>query len=343
MVTHIRKSQLTDDLFVKTSTISDSVCVIGITPVSGLPLGPQADETENVLEKPLGPIERVEKKIEDLPPDHKIIRTPLAGKIISNIKEARWVAVMTTTQTCKDIVYYQIAPTDDEPPPLKIPQWTPQKQCSDTVRYDMTKFDWVEEVTPDQDSLPFEIMIDPRPPEQCCQEDFWWCQNLGDTPCIPEGTISAPTRFEEAECPCDCTPEPELIQYVGELTSKRYQCSINGKIGLYKQEILISKAAVTRITVSINFGDYCDDYLEFQTECELITSVLAKCLSDGLILENEDIVTIEGEGSGQFILTGEEGSVLVEINANLLRSACCRGYDVNIIVEPITESTGSNG
>lgn len=333
-IINLRKATGSDDLIIAEAALSETVCVNGIKPSTGLPFGNVRGKVKTV-ENPIGrPYEP------DAPgtPRAKQPTSMLATSIVE-INNARWVAAQTTTRSCKDIVYFRFDPQVEELP-LKIPQWTPMKQCADQRRYDMTQFDWQQFISDDPDALPFKIMTDPRPPEQCCAEDMWWCPNVGDTPCKIEGGFEAPQRFEEESCPCDCTPQPDLIEYRGSKTEKIYKCSINGRIDFYRQEISIDKASRTSIKVSITYGDFCDDYQRFQTECDLSTSVTAKCLTNSLILENDDVLSISGEGDGQYLVSGESGSLLVEISVNQLRSACCRGYDLQITVEPSSPSEG---
>jgi len=321
VVQNLRRSKTNDDLFMVYSDISKEVCAHGLTLVMGLPYGVPVTKRISVIEQPT-PQEMAEYGD---PPARGVRRT---GSYISyqEIEDLLWGAVKNTTEDCKDIGFFKFHPATVEPT-LNLPHWTPMKQCADRLRYDMTTMDWQKDLA--DENLPI-ILLNPRPPEQCCQEDFFWCPNLGDAPCEAEGSISATPRFETESCPCDCEPLTKLLKFTGDSVQQKYSCSLNGHFNQYRQEILI-KAEVSEIELSITFGDYCDDYSSFVTECDLSTMAIARCLSGDLIINGPDILNIEGEGNCIFSITGTEGSLLIDVTVNLNKTACCRGYDLTIM------------
>jgi hypothetical protein len=95
-------------------------------------------------------------------------------------------------------------------------------------RFSSYKFEWWDITDP---KYPFKIFVPPRPKEQCCQEPFFWCPNVGDNPCgvnhwrcgkqeqlqsgaanaqglSCDGTARVPIintpKLPPPECDCDC-------------------------------------------------------------------------------------------------------------------------------------------
>jgi hypothetical protein len=144
---------------------------------------------------------------------------------IGGILDAKFAAVVMSPVSCKDICYFQLelcstatsgvtsesqANCDVEPDikvkDLELPDWTPVKSCVDRARCDQLQFDWNKITDPD---YVWKILDDPCPPEQCCQQDFFWCPNVGDEPCGIEGEVKPPKRFLKPNCPCPCEKETE--------------------------------------------------------------------------------------------------------------------------------------
>ena len=112
-----------------------------------------------------------------------------AGAIpVGDATESNLVALEQTSSSCKNIGFFKFSP-EEFAPDLVLPQFTPGKQCLDRRRFDIANFDWASESEP---ALPFDIFLDPRPEETCCQEPFFFCPNLGDAcevlgrPIVPE-------------------------------------------------------------------------------------------------------------------------------------------------------------
>lgn len=110
---------------------------------------------------------------------------------IGGIREALFCAVAVTMRSCKPIWSFLFAPPDFTPPPLDLPNWQPASCCVDLAHYQSFTFDWF---TNAETPLPFEILLDPPPPEQCCQAEFFWCPNVGDGPCGIQGDFIPPER-----------------------------------------------------------------------------------------------------------------------------------------------------
>jgi hypothetical protein len=116
---------------------------------------------------------------------------PSPDVLRGKITEAGWVALRVTSNTCKDISTFRFIPPDFEAPPLDLPAWTPTPDCCDAGVANIRSFNWFEKVDP---PLFFDILVDTPPPVQCCQEDFFWCPNVGDNPCGVEGELKPPPK-----------------------------------------------------------------------------------------------------------------------------------------------------
>lgn len=97
-------------------------------------------------------------------------------------------AVDQAIKDCKDIAHYRFQPDDFETPRLMLPAWTPIMRCADRKRFEISKFRWFDDLdlsdSPQpgcfQAEVPFQILVGDKPSEQCCKEDFFLCNNLGD-------------------------------------------------------------------------------------------------------------------------------------------------------------------
>lgn len=97
-------------------------------------------------------------------------------------------AVDQAIKDCKDIAHYKFQPEDFETPRLMLPAWTPIMRCADRKRFEISKFRWFDDLdlsdSPQpgcfQAEVPFQILVGDKPSEQCCKEDFFLCNNLGD-------------------------------------------------------------------------------------------------------------------------------------------------------------------
>jgi len=113
------------------------------------------------------------------------------GLPIDDIKNAKYVGLKVTTDDCKDIGLASVSLGAVTVPELDLAEWTPHCGCVDTFRYNISKLDWFKRTL---ETVPFKFAIEPAPPEQCCQEDFYWCPNAGDL-CTITGSPTAPKRL----------------------------------------------------------------------------------------------------------------------------------------------------
>lgn len=123
----------------------------------------------------------------------------LEGDTIRAIEESAFAAAKVTIREAKDIGYFRPSLDEFEAAPLDLPQWTPTSDCVQARRWGQYKFDWFNKTDP---KYLFTIFTTPKPPEQCCQEDFFFCPNVGDQPCGITGEISPPQV--EVPCVCEC-------------------------------------------------------------------------------------------------------------------------------------------
>lgn len=104
-----------------------------------------------------------------------------------DLLQAKFAAVKTTTRRCKDVGFYQYDKPEYEAPPLELPSWDPTPDCVSSARYNQYKYEWWDIAEP---KYPWRIFRPTRPNEQCnCQEDLFWCPNVGDNPCVAEGSM----------------------------------------------------------------------------------------------------------------------------------------------------------
>jgi len=117
------------------------------------------------------------------------------------------VGVEMSTRDCKGIGFYNFDNVVDPIPKLVFPGWTPTVACVDKRRYEFSKFRWFDEVDKVfgrqleclSGDFPFVILVDPKPDEKCCKDDYFQCNNLGDF-CSIEGVPGVR--------PQDTPPEP---------------------------------------------------------------------------------------------------------------------------------------
>ena len=148
---------------------------------------------------------------------------------VSPFKDRHVVAVEQAIRDCKDIGFYRFDEEEDpiEFPELLLPAWTPIVRCADRKRYEISKFRWFDNLNlptspqPEcfQAEVPFRIVTgDREPPEQCCKEDFFLCNNLGDA-CQITGapTVNVPPQPEPSGPPA--TDFPSSPSSVSEISS----------------------------------------------------------------------------------------------------------------------------
>ena len=100
-------------------------------------------------------------------------------------------AAQTTLEECKLVNSYKLKIGDDDIPDLSFSHWDPQPGCQTARHYDRHKFDWMSGLTgPECGDIPV-VLQAPKPEEQCCTEEFFYCPNIQDPPCGV--TIDFPT------------------------------------------------------------------------------------------------------------------------------------------------------
>jgi len=108
-----------------------------------------------------------------------------------NALDSTFAAAQTTLEECKLVNSYKLAIKDDDIPDLSFSHWDPQPGCQTARHYDRHKFNWMSGLTgPECGEIP-KILQAPKPEEQCCTEDFFYCPNIQDPPCGV--TIDFPT------------------------------------------------------------------------------------------------------------------------------------------------------
>tara|TARA_R100001244_G_scaffold25113_2_gene25441 strand:+ start:94696 stop:97800 length:3105 start_codon:yes stop_codon:yes gene_type:complete len=123
----------------------------------------------------------------------------LDGDTIRNVEEDFFAAAQVTISDNKSVGYFKFNPTPCPTPDLDLPLWTPTSDCVQSRRWSLYKFDWFNRVDP---NYLFRVLLNPKPDENCCQEDFFFCPNVGDA-CEIEGEPAPPVPIP-TPCNCDC-------------------------------------------------------------------------------------------------------------------------------------------
>lgn len=108
-----------------------------------------------------------------------------------NINSTRFASAKYSNDSCKDISDWLYAQDPLDIPELNMPNWTPTECCPNYRYWPHNNLDW-QDKNKDQPwyqcDPDYDIFIDPRYPEQCCQDEFFFCPDVGDTPCEVTGT-----------------------------------------------------------------------------------------------------------------------------------------------------------
>jgi len=100
-----------------------------------------------------------------------------------NAINSTFASAQTTLEECKLINSYKLSIEDDDIPDLSFSHWDPQSGCQTARHFDRHKFDWMSGLTaPECGNIPV-ILQSPKPAEQCCTEDFFYCPNIQDGIC----------------------------------------------------------------------------------------------------------------------------------------------------------------
>jgi hypothetical protein len=140
------------------------------------------------------------------------------------------VAVKMVTDECKDITRYCFEPEEPERPDLTLPEWTPIEACWQQRHWNISKFKWWEitamidrdqQIWPQANArvsrdprYPWQIVHPGQPGERCCQDDFFFCNNINDElcpiECVNEPCIPPPDQPPLC-CECDCPIALDLM------------------------------------------------------------------------------------------------------------------------------------
>ena len=117
----------------------------------------------------------------------------------STVLDSTFAAVEATLDECKRISHYQVNIEEDEIDQLVLPHWEPQPGCTKRRNFSRHKFNWIPATavgrcaeqgkwfSPNNvrnSRFPWDIQAPSRPTEdECCQEPFFWCPNVQESPC----------------------------------------------------------------------------------------------------------------------------------------------------------------
>jgi hypothetical protein len=135
----------------------------------------------------------------------------IGGSTIVDVEEDLFVSAEVTINEAKNVGFFNFKLPDIARPLLNLPAWTPTSDCVQSRRWGLYKFDWFNRVEP---NYLFNISLAPKPDEACCQEDFFFCPNVGDGPCPVDGTVTTPIPIP-TPCSCECE-NPISDQFGGE-------------------------------------------------------------------------------------------------------------------------------
>lgn len=132
----------------------------------------------------------------------------LEGDQITNLSDTLFVGLEPTIRNAKGLGFFSFEETSFNVPSLDLPSWTPTGDCVQARRWAQYRFEWFNKVDP---KYMFSILSTPKPPSQCCQDDLFFCPNVGDEPCGIIGSIDPP----RVDVPCDCDCENPISAELG--------------------------------------------------------------------------------------------------------------------------------
>lgn len=131
------------------------------------------------------------------------------------VLKAAFVALEMTLDECKKISRFKIELDDDEIPEIELPHWEPQPGCVKKRHFNRHKFNWIPATAVGTcatqgrwfgpngvrgSKYPWGIQQSNTPPaDECCQEPFFWCPNVQDTPCANGECFVAGTLVSMAD------------------------------------------------------------------------------------------------------------------------------------------------
>jgi hypothetical protein len=285
---------------------------------------------------------------------------------IGDILEAKFLAAKVTTRRCKDIGSFEYAVPEFDPPPLDLPAWEPTPDCITAAKFSMYKFEWWDLTEP---KYPFRIMTPPRPNEQCCQEPFFWCPNVGDNPCgvnhwkcgglekLPNGAANAqglscdgtarepiipPPKSHPPECDCDCDSPIAFELQNGGLSlgtvdlgagsnsySNNERSVIDGRTDTY--QVNFKAPGPIDIVVDLNWEpDVCGGEAVEQENCQYLPS----CEVHSTIVFEDNNSNAEITGGGLAELTAIPGSTTFSVKP-------LSGTEIDVVMNVMINDTRS--
>ena len=206
---------------------------------------------------------------------------------ISNICQISDIDCLATAKMmvgpCKPVGRYCFS---DDPvvPLLNLPSWTPSDSCVSQRLWSSVQFRWTDFTSvgypwqqannpSNVDSIyPWPLAQTKDPGQRNCQEDFFYCQNVNDSPCnvVSEaGPLAANLANNDGICYCDC-PIELLLPYlfndilVGDegVIVNNYQaavCTLRGIIDEYNANVFVDCDAdhTLIVAVSVEYDDLC--------------------------------------------------------------------------------------
>lgn len=126
-----------------------------------------------------------------------------------------YAALEMTLDECKNVTQYKIELLEDEIPEVELPHWEPQPGCIKKRNFNRHKFAWIPLTAigacaeegrwfgPNGNRpsrYPWGIQQPSTPPDdECCQEPFFWCPNVQDSPCASGECFIAGTKVYMAD------------------------------------------------------------------------------------------------------------------------------------------------
>jgi hypothetical protein len=286
------------------------------------------------------------------------------------------VSVEVTTRECKDIGFFnaaEVIPQSDlqpkakaivKVPQLELPTWTPAPGCGQRNRWASFQFNWWESAEID---TAFRVITTPKPPEQCCESDFFMCPNIGDVPCgvsSVEGgdpKLSMPDKYP-GDCTCDCIDpigdELRMGAYVFETmnlltsslnTEKFVPASIDsvvsGSTDVYHINAKFDAMSSIMIQV-LPSPDVCGGTKERES-CAFVNkldvNISAEIIDTGgntriISAQSQNATAIPGAIDFHFepLATGTESAVKIILSVNTTKLNYCRGYRVTVVAAQST-------
>lgn len=295
--------------------------------------------------------------------------SPLKTKDYINQK---YLAAEITTKDCKSIGVFNLASNFDleqiKTPALELPSWVPPAGCGQKTRFNNFKYNWWDYLAEDIRYM-FKIVPTVKPPEKCCEQEFWYCPSAGDI-CNIKGSngeipsLEMPKRKPQDECVCDCENPIDFELQAGgytfpmlDATSQEFKNNsilssttksvLDGSPDRFTSTFLIS--GPTKIVVNVGFApEVCGGSNTEKKNCgfreisEISTTASIKDLSGGASFTSSDVLASSTlPATLEFTATTPEynspkGKLAVEskieliIDVNTTKMNICRGYSITV-------------